>query len=216
MPYRDGWRNGERGRETPSHLTADRLADILGAMPAESSEPSEPLERSEPSEPPEPSEPSEPSETAETAEPSQTSDPSESVTTRLFRGAPERKQAAQPPHPSGAQPVGLDRSESVFSRSAAVVPVVEPPAVTAPVVKPPAAVVPEGEPSAAVTLVDEPPAATAPVVEPIAVSKGTGRHRRPPLPKFHVWRFAFTSRSLLLMGVLTLLVVVSVAYSVLA
>ena len=216
MPYRDGWRNGERGRETPSHLTADRLADILGAMPSESSEPAE---RSEPAEPPEHSETAEVAEVAESAEsagPSQTSDPSGSVTTRLFRGPPEPTQAAEPPHPSGAQPVGLDRSEAVFSRSAAVVPVAEPPAVTAPVVKPPAAVVPEGEPSAAVTLAVEPPAAMAPVVEPMAISKGTGRHRRPPLPKFHVWRFAFTSRRLLLMMVLTLLVVVSVAYSVLA
>jgi hypothetical protein len=136
MPYRDGWRDGERGRETPCHLTADRLADILGALPSE---------------------------------------PSDSVTTRPFPGASPRTLGA-PPHPCGARSGELDRSGSV-----------------APL-----------------------PTVWQSVVEPPAVSKGSGRHRRRPSARFRVWGFAFTSRRLVLIGVLALLVGASATLLVLA
>jgi hypothetical protein len=54
---------------------------------------------------------------------------------------------------------------------------------------------------------------SVPVVPTPAISAPTvskpGRHRRPTSPKLIVWGFAFTSRRLALMEVLTLLVVVS-------
>lgn len=175
MLHRDGWRNGKRGREPSIHLSADRLADIIRALPAE------PAEAARPS---------------ELAEPSDLGEPAEPMTGRLARGVPQRPQTPQPSHSSGGRAGELDRYEFEVPSSAAVAPVVGPPAAFAPVAEPEAALMSDGEPADAAMPDVGPVAATAPVVDPGALSRRTGRHRRRSSPKFRVWRFAFTFRRL--------------------
>lgn len=111
------------------------------------------------------------------------------VTKGLFRGAPPQRPADEPSPPPDVHSEKLGRSEPVVPEpvvpeQAVAQPFVPEPAITSRVVIPPA-------------------------VNPPTVSK-TGRHRRPASPRLKVGGFSFTSRSLVLMTALALLLVVAV------
>jgi hypothetical protein len=106
------------------------------------------------------------------------------VTKGLFRGAPPQRPADEPSPPPDVHSEKLGGSEPVVPEQAVAQPFVPEPAITSHVVIPPA-------------------------VNPPTVSK-TGRHRRPAFPTLKVGGFSFTSRSLVLMTALALLLVVAV------
>jgi hypothetical protein len=113
---------------------------------------------------------------------------SESATMRQSHGAPQQTSVAEPSRPAGVPGKELVGPVPVVSSSVV-------PASVVPASVVPASVVPE--------LVVQPPVVVSPAVS------NDGRHRRPSSPKLSVGGFAFTSRRLALMGVLTMLGVVA-------
>jgi hypothetical protein len=123
---------------------------------------------------------------------------SESATMRQPHGAPQQASVAEPSRPADVPGKELVGPVPVISLPVVAEPVVAEPVVAEPVV--PKLVVAE---PVVPKLIVKPPVVLAP-----AVLKD-GRHRRPSSPKLSVRGCAFTSRRLALMGVLTLLGVVS-------
>jgi hypothetical protein len=197
MPHCESRRHRDRGRETPGHLTAERLSDIVRALPSQPSESSESIESiesfessgsleslrfSESSGPfrsvralramrsSEASE-SERCESSGAFESSDSSGSYESVGMRATRGGPHRTLTTRPSHLRGARVRQLDGPETTVVLTAA----------------------------------------SETVGELFIVPNRTGRHRRPSPARFRVWHFAYTSTRLALIGLPALLLVGAVA-----
>jgi len=195
MPHRESRRHRDRGRETPGHLTADRLSDIVRALPSQPSQPSESFESFESFESSgslesvrfsescgpfrslralramRSSESSEQCASSGALETSDSSGSYESVGMRATRGGPHRTLTTRPSHLPGARVRQLDGPETTFVLTAA----------------------------------------SQTVGELFIVPHRTGRHRRPPPATFRVWHFVFTSSRLALIGLPALLLVGAVA-----
>ena len=195
MPHRESRRHRDRGRETPGHLTADRLSDIVRALPSQPSQPSESFESFESFESSgslesvrfsescgpfrslralramRSSESSEQCASSGALETSDSSGSYESVGMRATRGGPHRTLTTRPSHLPGARVRQLEGPETTFVLTAA----------------------------------------SQTVGELFIVPHRTGRHRRPPPATFRVWHFVFTSSRLALIGLPALLLVGAVA-----
>jgi hypothetical protein len=197
MPHRAGWRHRDRGRETPSHLSADRLSDIVRALP------SQPSESFEPSEPSESSQHCESSVSLESLPFSESTGPLRSVRAlRVVRRsqAHESSQhseslgASECSDPSGSyEPDGMRAPRRALQRTL----------MTRPSHLWGSRVRPLDGPENAVALTAD----SRRVGESLIVASRTGRHRRPPSARLSVWTRAFTSGRLALIALPALLVV---------
>ena len=195
-------RHRDRGRETPRHLTADRLSDIVRALPSQPSGSSESIESFESLEPSESSGP------LESLRLSESSGPFRSLRALRAMRSSEASESFQQCEPSGAfecsdssrshESVGMSTTRGTLRRTLT----------TWPTHLRDARVRPFDGPDTAVVMTAAVPET---VGELFIVPNRTGRHRRPPPAEFHVWHFAFTAGRLALIGLPALLLVGAVA-----
>ena len=204
MPHRESRRHRDRGRETPGHLTADRLSDIVRALPSQPSESLESFESFESFEPSQPSESFESSGSLESVRFSESCGPFRSLRAlRAMRSSESSEQCAS----SGALETSDSSGsyESVGMRATRGGP--HRTLMTRPSHLPGARVRQLEGPETTFVLT----AASQTVGELFIVPHRTGRHRRPPPATFRVWHFVFTSSRLALIGLPALLLVGAVA-----
>jgi hypothetical protein len=207
MPHRESRRHCDRGRETPGHLTADRLSDIVRALPSQPSESLESFESFEPSQPSESFESSESSGSLESVRFSESCGPFRSLRALRAMRSSEASESSEQCESSGALETSDSSGsyESVGMRATRGGP--HRTLTTRPSHLPGARVRQLEGPETTFVLT----AASQTVGELFIVPHRTGRHRRPPPATFRVWHFVFTSSRLALIGLPALLLVGAVA-----
>ena len=204
MRHRGTRLHRDRGRETPDHLTADRLSDIVRAPPSQSCESIDSIHSLEAFES---SEPSESSGSLESLRPSESSGPFWSV--RARRAVRSLETSASAEHSESS--VALESSDSSGSYQSVEMRATRGAPERMLTARPFHLRCARGRqldgPETAVVLT----AGTETAGELFIVPNRTGRHRRPPSAMFRVWYFGFTSRRLALIGLPALFVFAVIA-----